>query len=116
METKCDIHFTGAHSIEATFTTVVEAMSLVVEIAAYGFHVHYIPIDAKTILWNADFLRTSEYHEFSVGERRPGDEEILHTSKQTVTSRNKQNHSVEFRVEFDLHITQIRVAVDVRTQ
>lgn len=110
----CDIHFTSEYSIEASFSTKFKVISLLVEITIYGYHIQYIPVDVKAILWNANILQTNEYYEFTVGERQMGDEEILHTSKQTLASANRQNHSLEFSIEFDLYITQIRLRVNVR--
>lgn len=86
---------------------------LVVDVNVFGYHLQFIPNDTATILWNADFLRTDEYQRISVGEREHGDDEIFYSAKRTAVTPKKQNHSVEFDVDFEMYITCLEMMVNV---
>lgn len=115
VETESQIVFTSEHSLEATFSTVSmeNVTKLLVDVNVFGYHLQFIPNDTATILWNADFLRTEEYQRFSVGERDHGDDEIFYSAKRTAVTPTKQNHSIEFDVNFEMYITLLEIMVNV---
>lgn len=113
VETESEIIFTSEYSLEATFYSKRNATKLLVVVNVFGYHLQFIPNDTATILWNADFLRTDEYEQFSVGERVYGDDEIFFSAKRTPITATKQNHSIDFDVTFEMYITYLEIMVNV---
>lgn len=113
METESEIVFTSEYSLEATFHSIENVTELLVAVTVFGYHLQYIPNDTATILWNAEFLRSEEYEQFSVGERESGDDEIFFSAKRTSVTATKQNHSIEFDVAFEMYITCLEIMVNV---
>lgn len=108
------ILFTSDYSVEATFYSITNLTKLIIELNVYGYHEQYIPNDMITVLVNPDFFNREEYQKFSIGERMPNDEDIFFSSKRTEMTRAKQNHSIEFSVEFDnISITYAEIQVNV---